>query len=142
MEVLKLIRSQIRCLERFKEASQCFLADTETGDFSQIDDFEKSRATLLKGFALFDRKITESVSLLPQEDRTPQLIAEVERLLAQKTALIGEILSVDDRIIERIAAEQRRISAEAARAHRSTSVMKKFKSGWVPESGDKLDETL
>ncbi|OFZ21464.1 MAG: hypothetical protein A2X94_08120 [Bdellovibrionales bacterium GWB1_55_8] len=142
MEVLKLIRSQIRCLERFKEASSCFLAAADAGDFGGLDQFERNRASLLKGFDLFDRKITESVAQMGPGDRTPALLAEAEELLFTKSSLIQEIMGIDDRIIERISTEQLRISTEISRTQRSNSLMKRFKSGWVPESGEQLDEIL
>ncbi|HAR41111.1 MAG TPA: hypothetical protein DCS07_00505 [Bdellovibrionales bacterium] len=142
MEVIRLLKSKNRCLEQFLELSEEFLKTIETGNFSDLETFYKKRDRILKGFDLFDRKLTETLELLPKNSFDAELAAQVEQALNMKAALIGRIAATDQKIVDAIQEEKLRITKEMANSQKQTSTVKKFKSSWVGESGEDLDRKL
>jgi hypothetical protein len=142
MDVLSLLESKNRCLRRFLELSADFLRRAEQGDLSELDPFQTRRETVLRTLDLFDRKITEVVAHLSPEQRTSQLVRQVELALAEKDDTVRQILIVDDKIIRRIEEEKTRIVRELASSEKSRSNIQRFKSTWVPTHGEELDQQL
>lgn len=142
MDVLTLMQSKNRCLQRLLDISTTFLVASEKGDFSGLDDFELQRNAIIQALDLYDRKIAEVVAKLSAADRTPPLLSKIEETLAEKNRLIQSILTLDDRIIQAIEREKSRIQTELANSRKSQALMNKFKSSWVAESGEELDSTL
>ena len=112
MEVIRLLKSKNRCLEKFLEISDQFLSKVEGGDFSALEAFYKKRDRILKGFELFDRKLTECLDLLPKNEYFPELAQQVEQALTIKAALIGKIAATDQKIVDAIESEKERLSKE------------------------------
>ena len=142
MDVLKLLRTKNRCLERFLDISARFEAEVEAGDFSRLERFHQEREAILKGFALYDRKLSECISQLTSADRTPELVSKIEEALQRKQDLVHRILSIDEKLSRKIVEERARLQKEMAQNQKSVSMIKKFKSGWISESVDELDEKL
>lgn len=142
MEVLKLLRSKNRCLERFLTLSEEFLTLAVKGDFSELQAFQGRRESTLKAMDLFDRKISEVVTALPYAQRTPSLIEAVKKALNEKEILVHQILEVDLKIISKIEDEKNNLLKELSSSRKSRAVLGKFKSTWVSGAGEELDETL
>ncbi len=143
MDVLALLRSKNRCLERFLEASREFLVvHGNDPDLGMLPDLQKSRESALKAIGLFDQKLEETVNLLPEVSRSDELIQAVRNELARKDAIVEQILKVDLELISRIEAAKNAILRDLSSEKRSRDTLGKFKSTWVPSSGEGLDETL
>lgn len=142
MDVIRLLNSKNRCLERFLTVSDEFLTLVEAGDFSKVEQFHKQRDRILRGFDLYDRKLSECIEKLPKLERTSELSRKAEQALAIKDALVRKIAAIDAQIIEKIEQEKTRLTKEMSASQRTNAAMKKFKSNWVQESGEELDETL
>lgn len=140
MDVLTLLRSKNRCLERFLGLSREFVADG--APVGQLDLFESRRDATLKAIELYDRKIAETVPLITDQERTPELIQRVSAELARKEVLVHQIVDLDLKIIGRIEEEKNKLLQQAAVARKGRQALSRFKSTWVPESGEGLDETL
>lgn len=135
MDVLSLLRSKNKCLERFLELSKEF-----DGTFENLERFETRREATLKAIALYDRKIAEAATMLtPPFDH---LKAAVEAEMARKEKLVHEILDVDLRIIGQIEELKNRLLQEVAVARKGREMLAKFRSTWVAESGEGLDDIL
>lgn len=142
MEVLtSLLRSKNRCLDKFLACSHEFWAQAEMGDLSALDAFESRRSSILQAIQLYDRKINESVALLPKEGRTPELIEAVRSEITRGEGVVGDILRLDARITARLEHEKTLILAQANATHKSREILGKFKSEGI-RSGGELDEKL
>lgn len=142
MDVIRLLRSKNRCLERFLTASDEFLVLARNGDFSGLESFHKKRDRILKGFDLYDRKLTECIETLPEAQASTEMAQEAEQALNIKDVLIRKIAETDALIVEQIEMEKNRLLMEMASAQKNSSIVKKFKSNWATGSGEELDETL
>jgi GTP1/Obg family GTP-binding protein len=142
MEVLALIQSKTRCLKKFLKISESFLGEAQSGDFSRLTEFHEKRDKMLRAFELYDRKISQIVTSLPQSERTPKLIESVKSALVDRDQLLIEVLKVDAKIIEQIEEAKKKILKELAASRKSKQIVQKFKSGWIGESGEELDQKL
>jgi hypothetical protein len=139
MEVLKLLKTQNRCLEKFRSHSEDFLRKANQGDFSDLTPFQKHRETILKALSLYDRKLSELISQLLPSERTPDLIATVQKILELKHNLIHSILVIDQQIINQIEQEKKRLITELSTSDKNNQLVRKFKSKWISEPGETLD---
>jgi hypothetical protein len=142
MDVLSLLESKNRCLQRFHDLSVAFLRDAEQGDLKQLELFHERREAAIRALNLYDGKINSIVASLPFEDRTPQLARKVELVLASKDEIVRQILVTDERIIRKIEEEKTKILKDINSTEKSRSNIGKFKSTWVAPNGEGLDEKL
>ena len=142
MDVLKLLQSKNRCLLNFLNQSKKFLAAAETGSLSGLQDFQNYRDATLKTLDLYDRKITDSISMLSISEKTAPFIRSVKDTQELKEELIRSILKTDQEIIEKIKEEKSRLLMELSASNKNNQMVKKFKSTWISESGEKLDGKL
>ncbi|MGE0616126.1 MAG: hypothetical protein AB7P04_10840 [Bacteriovoracia bacterium] len=141
-EVTTILRTKNRCLMRFLDWSIDFLKQADAGDLSGLEAFHEKREAILKALDLYDRKIGEIAVGLTPEDKDPIVIENVKMLLAQKEILVLQILETDAKIIERIEAEQAKIRTEITANQKAKESIAKFKSSWIQEGGEELDEKL
>lgn len=139
MDVLGLLQSKNRCLNRFLKITERFLS---AKDLSALPAFEQERESILKALDLYDRKITGVVMGLTDLERTPELSKQVEDALETKHFLVNQILALDEKIIARIEDEKSRLVREMNQTQKTRDTVNKFKSAWIPDSGDGIDETL
>lgn len=142
MEVLNLLQAKNRCLERFLAISLEFEKEAMEKGLEGLGLFETRRDSTLKAIELFDRKITEAVSLLQPKHKTPELVRKLEALLARKNELIQQILLADQKVIQQIELGKLEVLKDLASSRKSREVLSKFKSGWVTESGEGIDQKL
>lgn len=142
MDVLSLLENKNRSLERFLASSEEFFPLAEKGDFTSLEAFHSRREAILRTLDLCDRKIAEVIALMPASERNPSLIQSVERALADKEAIIHKILAIDDKIMQKIEDEKNKVLKELNASQKNSAMMKKFKSNWVAESGEGLDQKL
>jgi len=147
MDVLSLLRSKNRCLQKFLQASIDFLESADhSGQLPDLVEFESSREAILKAIDLYDRKVSEAVSLLDSdtssEPERQKFISEVKAALDEKSDLVYRILKTDDRILSLIEEEKNKVFKELSSVQKQEEIARKFKSTWVPESGEGLDEKL
>jgi hypothetical protein len=142
-QVLGLLRSKNRCLVKFLEASKAFLLSNDTlGVLPSLDEFELKREAILKAVFLYERKINEAAETLPSGAKTPEFIAAVEATLAAKDKILAEISVTDNRVLNLVEQEKMRIAKELTSSQKSRELVQKFKSSWVAESGDEIDQNL
>jgi hypothetical protein len=139
MEIIKLLESKNRCLKKILDFSVQFLSQTETGDFSQLAQFQAYRDATLKTISLLDKKLTEIISLLPPSQKTPEFIEQAKAIYQKENDLIGKIIEIDQFILSQIQLEKTRLTQEIASSEKNSQAVKKFKSTWVAESGETLD---
>jgi hypothetical protein len=139
MKLIQLLESKNRCLNKFLEYSKDFFVYAENDDLSNIQKFQDKREKVIKSFSLYDKKIVDVISQLKPEEKTPFLIEQVKALIQIKEEIIQSILTIDQKIIAKIEEEKIRLLQELSSSDKKDQLMKKFKSHWVPESGDKLD---
>jgi hypothetical protein len=142
MDVLGLLQSKNRCLQRFLTLSEDFFSTIQNGDLSTLEMFQTRRESTIKALDLYDRKITEVISQLLPTERTQALIDGVTRVLEEKDRLIHRILAADEKIILKIEDEKNRVQRELSSSQKSRDMLKRFKSSWVPESGEEIDRNL
>jgi hypothetical protein len=139
MDVIKLLRSKNRCLRRLLDLTDRFLNEN---DLEALSGLQTQRDAIFKGLDLYDRKISEALSLLTSDRRTPELIATVQAILFEKDSLIQGIIRKDNELMARIDAKKAQLLEEVAASRKSRDLVGKFKSGWVRESGEEFDQKL
>src|SRR5262245_37766983 len=124
MEVVKVLESKNRCLQRLLDLSVRFLQE---GNFDGIGDFVSKRDSILKALDLYDRKISEVISRIPFTDRTPALIAAVQATLSEKDRIIQAIILKDNEITNQIEERKKKLQEEMVASRKSREVVGKFK---------------
>jgi hypothetical protein len=142
MDVIKLFQSKNRCLGKFHEIAVLLADQLESGNFQTLKDAEAHREAIIKTMELYDRKIAEAITLLDPKDKTDSLKALIQKELDAKTDIIHKILKTENRIVVAIENEKVRIQKELAVTEKNKNTVKKFKSGWVNESGEGVDTKL
>jgi hypothetical protein len=141
MDVVALLRSKNKCLERFLSVSAEFLSQVDNGDISGLKRLEERREACLKAVDLYDRKVAHAVSLLPS-GHNPDLADQVRQAMERRHALVDKIVRTDARIVAKIEEIRGRILDELIQARKSKNLLTKFKSAWVTESGEGIDTKL
>jgi hypothetical protein len=141
--IARLLNSRNKCLQKILDLSRGFAKSCEgDGELNGLAAFEKDRDLLFRALALHENKITMAVSALEPAARTPALIARVRTATQVHASLVAEITSEDNQIMARIEREKQAV-LEARTISRKQKVLNdKFKSTWVPESGEELDRKL
>jgi hypothetical protein len=142
MELVKLLHSKNNCLVNFLNDSKKFLLRAQEADFSGLQSFHDRREATLKAIGLFDRKIADTIGYLSTVDKSPLLIETIRRMQDAQDQTIQTILATDQVIIGLIEEEKKQLQKELASTDKSSQLVQKFKSTWINESGEKLDEKL
>ncbi|MDR3608845.1 MAG: hypothetical protein P4M08_15885 [Oligoflexia bacterium] len=148
-EVLSLLQARNRCLERLLGLCRAFgeqwvqWAD-ETARDQGLARFQEKRTSHFHTLELYDRKISDSLKGLSNDSdpRNSLQGAKVDVVLAERAELVRAIIDQDNRIMGMLDSEKSRVLDELAAARRGQSLVNKFKSSWVTESGEGLDRKL
>ncbi|MEN9724338.1 MAG: hypothetical protein RJB38_2324 [Pseudomonadota bacterium] len=140
-DVVALLQGKSRCLAQMIALSRSFISSAEPHPVVGVDaavEFEKKRSDAFKTLELIDARLSQLLSSKsqPAADRPDRALLEV---LKQQ---IHELLSLDARIIPMIEEAKSQISREIHDTQRLKDRLSKFKSQWVPEQGEGLDQTL
>ena len=141
-DVLRLVDSKTRCLQRFLELTKRFLSTAENGDFSGLNAFEIGREAIVKALGMYDRKVNENVIRIPLADRNPTLSHAVQARLNEQGRLLKEIIKIDQHVMVCIEREKNRVQQELINSQKRHELAGRFKSSWMPESGEGLDQKL
>jgi len=147
-EIIDLLRSKSRCLDRLMAETRAFLAvpieklivDTE-GKSGPLSAYEEARATIIRMLELHDGKIAELVDAFPKEDRTPEFIANVRDEMLKNERLIVSVFNADDVVFRKIAEAQSQILKLIQENRKSRDLLGKFKSTQAA-TGEGMDTTL
>lgn len=139
MDVIKLLKTKNRCLERVLNLSIEFLSKN---DLAGLEAFQIERAAIFKAIDLYDRKIVEQIALLPAAEKNPAMIAQVSETLREKERLIREVLTQDNELMLRIEEKKQKIVEELSSSRKSHELVGKFKSSWLAAGGEELDKTI
>ena len=142
MNLLGLIKSRNRCLERVLALTDDYSSQPESADLEGLEPFQEKRAVVFKAIDLYDRKISEVITEMPRLEKTNALVDAVKALVRTKEELTRQIFISDDKVIRKIEASQAALAKELQNARRSKDALNKFKSNWVSENGEEVDKTL
>ena len=149
MDVLSLLRSKNRCVKRFIKLSSAFLGEFESvpradasARLKALENLQDKREQILKAIDLYDRKISEKVSLMDPADKSPELIRLVKELVAEQETLLIEVFQVDEKLLKAVETEKTGILLEIQRSQKNKNDLQKFKSAWINASGEELDRKL
>lgn len=140
--IARLLDSRNKCLQKILELSRGFAAEAEGGSFASLPLFEKKRASLFRALELHEKKLTALISALTPAQRTPDLIARARTATQLHSTLVAQVTSVDNRIMELIEREKQAVQEAVSISRKHKAVTHKFKSTWMPESGEGLDQKL
>ena len=145
MKLLSLLKSKKRCLDRFLALSEDFLASARKGELNSLPDFHAQREVILKALTLYDRKLSECAATAENSlacRESPSLLQSIRVWNNDYHSLVIQISAVDHAIMEQLHAESVKIQEELTQARKKQAAVGKFKSGWVPDSGEGLDKQL
>lgn len=140
MELLSLIRSKNRCLERFLQLSVDFLSEAETGIYDGIVEFQTKRESILRTMDLYNRKVSEFLEAYPDSIRNRATSEEIRVLTYRSDEIVAEIADVDRRIILSLEVERDRTATEIHENKKIKDTVGRFKSGGMGAQGEELDE--
>jgi hypothetical protein len=142
-QIIKIMTSMNRCLERMLSLSLELIQKSEAqGCLPDLADFESQRDVILRAIDLYDRKITDVASNLPQSERTPELIQSITLAMNHKIEIVEKIVRADAEIAGKIELAQMNVLKELAQTRKSKEMLGKFKSTWINENGEEVDTTL
>lgn len=139
MDMLKVLAAQNRCLIRFLNESEDFLEQANAGNLSGLVEFQNQRETIIQGFKLFDKEISQFASDIKEDEKTIELVDGIRAALAEKEKTIQAILATDEKIIEHIENEKLKLQRESSESEKQNQLFKKYRSKWMNEAGEKLD---
>ena len=140
--VIKLLASKNRYLRRYLSVSRDFLVNALTGNLSQLFEVEQKREKLIQAIGVHNRKISEFIRDLSPEFRTPDLVERAQAQMTEEAEVVQSILKVDNQIVECIEHEKLRLKKELLQTQKRKDLAGRFKSAWIPESGEGLDKKV
>jgi hypothetical protein len=159
-EALSLLRAKNRCLERVLRLCSGFLdrweSLSEDAKSRELARLQEKRGSHFRVLELYDERITQTLRrssggahrlAVPHgektaEPSTEQLLPHLQEVLNERSRLVREIIDQDNQIMLRLESEKNRVIEELAGTRKNQSLVNKFKSGWVAESGEGLDQKL
>lgn len=111
-------------------------------DVSAMLAFDRKRTRLIDAFRLYDEKAQGRVAALAPAHRGPEVVASVRALVQEQERLTAELLELDSALGAWLEAQTQVLGAEAARHVRTSRLMGKFRSSWMSDSGEGIDQKL
>ena len=142
MNAESLIKDMNECLKRIILRSEVFLKETQERDYSGVSTFDESRAFEISQFQNLDQQLIKMSRDLPAQSENPIQIESLRSLIFENESLLQTLAFIDQKIHIHLELEKAAIQSELNRYERETEKLNKFKSTWVPESGERLDGTL
>jgi hypothetical protein len=147
-EILSLLRSKTRCLERLMAATHDFLKVSPEALLSPsvngqdaLSIYEKERETIVKTVELHDRRISDLIASLGDAEKNPSLAQEASKEMSAIEKLITHVFNADDVVFERIRQAQEHVSRMASESRKNADILSRFKSA-PNKTGDGMDTTL
>lgn len=147
-EILELLRSKNRCLDRLMGETRTFLAvpletlvteaDAQQGSLSRYED---ARASIIRTLELHDGKIADLIAKLVPTERTPAFLDATREEMNRNKKLIVTVFNADDVVFRKIAEAQSQVLKLIQENRKSRDLLVKFKSGQAP-TGEGMDTTL
>ena len=142
MKLIETLSIMNECLEKMIQLSQTFLNQAQKNNFKGVDQFDESREVNFK----FLVQCNQSLDALTQALIPVQLPQETQnrlRDLALDYHSLARTLSlIDEKIEIHIESHQTLIRKELIALEKQSLQVKKFKSTWLPESGERLDDQI
>ncbi len=107
-----------------------------------LSAYEKKRTKIISTLRLYDKKMGALLTGSDQDLFPPELKAEVRALLDKKDQLLKKITELDENIIAEILEEKSRLGTSIKFSMNEKERLKKFKSSWLTQCGDGLDQKL
>lgn len=142
MILLSLLRSKKRCIENFLEVSKEFSMNFDQDDVDGVIQFQQRRDTILKAIDLYDRKISEEVGSLSQDDKTDEFIEKVRMTSEAIDEVIAKVRIENELIVGLVEQQKEHILTEMRKSQTDRERIGRFKSGGQSRSGRELDEKL
>jgi acyl-CoA reductase-like NAD-dependent aldehyde dehydrogenase len=117
-------------------------AATEGEKLPDLRVFEEKRGQLFRALELHETKLTSAISRLTQAERTPQLLERTRAATREHASLVAQITSLDNQIMTLIEREKQVVQEAISISRRHTALTHKFKSTWMPESGEEVDQKV
>ena len=135
-EILSLLRSKNRCLERLSDSTQAFIAspidqiaeNAEKTNQNPLENYEQERESALKALELYDRKVNEAIASLPSDKLSAEFQIEAKAELVKNERLIIEALQNDDAVFAKIEEARTRLAQLMNENRKSRDILSKFKS--------------
>ena len=142
MKLIETLSIMNECLEKMIQISQTFLNQVQKNNFKGVDQFDESREVNFK----FLDQCNQSLNALTQALNPVQLPQQNQnrlRDLALDYQSLARTLSlIDEKIEIHIESHQTLIRKELIALEKQSLQVKKFKSTWLPESGERLDDQI
>lgn len=150
IEILILLQSKNRCLERLLDATSLFLScplesliltDGSADLAPPLAKYEAERNSVIKTLELHDRTINSLTAALTAEEKTPSFLNQVRNELLQNEKLITSVVNADEIVFKRIQDAQTQIAKLVNETRKTGDMLSKFKSASTT-TGEGMDKTL
>lgn len=151
-EILSLLQTKNRCLDRLMDATRVFLAsplETLVVNGTAVNEeirtpltvYEDERLTIIRTLELHDKHVNTLIAELSPADKGPEFLEAIHAVLLENERLIQAIINADDMVFRRIREAQDQIIKLVQESRKSGEILSKFKSGSLP-TGEGMDKTL
>lgn len=147
-EIIELLRSKNRCLDRLMAETRAFLAipleslvaESESGR-GPLATYEEARATIIRTLELHDGKIGALIAGLSPSEKTPAFLDDTREEMRRNERLILSVFNADDVVFRKIGDAQNQILKLIQENRKSRDILGKFKSSPI-QTGEGMDTTL
>lgn len=147
-EILELLRSKNRCLDRLMAETRTFLAvplealvaegNSKKGPLTVYED---ARGAIIRTLELHDGKIAGLIANLASAERTPDFLDAIREEMFRNEKLIVSVFNADDVVFRKIGEAQSQILKLIQENRKSRDLLGKFKSAQT-STGEGMDTTL
>ena len=141
-DVQALLKGKTRCLAQIIEISRTFLDSAESSPTSIIElttDFDRNRSDAFQVLELIDQKIQAILPATTELSKYPSP-AQSEILEHRQLGLV--LREIDTKIFQILEGARQGLAREVSEQSRLKDKLSKFKSQWIPDQGEGLDQTL
>ncbi|MBU6376186.1 MAG: hypothetical protein KGQ59_09340 [Bdellovibrionales bacterium] len=141
-DVHALLQGKTRCLAQIVDLSRNFLSSVEATpavNFDLITNFDQKRSDLFQVLELIDTKIISLINGVPPFFNTHP---GVKTILVEHQQLALMIEAIDVKISQFLETSRLNLAREMNDQARLKDRLSKFKSQWIPDQGEGLDQTL
>ena len=147
-EILELLRSKNRCLDRLMAETRAFLAvpiealvSENAANAGPLSSYEEARTSIIRTLEFHDRKISALIAELPASEKSPEFVAKAREEMERNERLIVSVFNADDVVFRKIGDAQNQIVKLMQENRKSRNLLGKFKSA-QGQTGEGMDTTL
>ena len=141
-ELSALMRSRLKCLRIALKETVGFLRHNSSHSLSTILALEEVRANALRSAFFYDEKIEKIAQDMTRLSVSSAQRESIRKIYQELETTLSALRAVDPELITAIEKFKNEMTRDLGQIKRDQQTIAKFKSTWVQESGDGLDQKI